>query len=315
MVTKSPKSSEFSIRQRWEIVFLKSHPLGPKLGYDKISKAIGIPKSSVRFWWKRYKQTGDVQDEEGRGRKRKTTERDDILMVDQVLQRENETSESLNKRFKTSKGTSVSSRTIRRRLKEHALHYALPLSKPVLSEVQRKNRLEWAKKHQNMDWSKVVFTDESTIMLGTTKKRTWQLKGIPKIRHVFKHPARVHIWGCISKNGFGKLKMFTKNLDSELMCSIYKIQLMSSVKKIFSLANQQWILLEDNDPKHTSKKSTKLKEELGIIRMKFPSNSPDLNPIENLWRILKMRVSDLKPKNTEQLRKCIQKIWKNLSKD
>ena len=49
--------------------------------------------------------------------------------------------------------------------------------------------------------------------------------------------------------------------------------------------------------------------------MKFPSNSPDLNPIENLWRILKMRVSDLKPKNTEQLRKCIQKIWKNLSKD
>ena len=49
--------------------------------------------------------------------------------------------------------------------------------------------------------------------------------------------------------------------------------------------------------------------------MKFPSNSSDLNPIENLWRILKMRVSDLKPKNTEQLRKCIQKIWKNLSKD
>ena len=47
----------------------------------------------------------------------------------------------------------------------------------------------------------------------------------------------------------------------------------------------------------------------------WPGNSPDLNPIENLWSILKKKVDKLKPTNCDQLRALIRQEWMAISQD
>ena len=60
-------------------------------------------------------------------------------------------------------GTEISSATVGHRLDEQGLYKLKPLLKPLLSDINRLNRLKWAKSNRNTDWSKVVFTDEITI--------------------------------------------------------------------------------------------------------------------------------------------------------
>ena len=71
----------------------------------------------------------------------------------------------------------VSSRTVRRRLNESGGKFVKKISKPLLSEQHRIKRLQWAKKHKNFDWKKVIFTDESTFQLFQSNRKVWQFVG------------------------------------------------------------------------------------------------------------------------------------------
>jgi len=56
------------------------------------------------------------------------------------------------------------------------------------------------------------------------------------------------------------------------------------------------------------------KSELNINYIdNWPPNSPDLNPIKNVWKILKSRVKQWKPRNAEELREAIKAEWKAIT--
>ena len=72
--------------------------------------------------------------------------------------------------------------------------------------------------------------------------------------------------------------------------------------------------MQDNDPKHTSNAAKQRMLELGVNWWRTPPESPDLNPIENIWHALKdyLRM-EVKPRNAEQLVTGIREYWSKLS--
>src|SRR5579871_260465 len=128
------------MQKRWEIVFLYLHRLGPKLGIRAIAKELRYSKDTVQTWINRYQETGDVQEEEKQGRKRKTSEKENLNIVS--IAKKHRISSSMEISLSISKqGTDISSSTVRRRLNEQSLYKLEPLKKPLLSNTNRDNRL------------------------------------------------------------------------------------------------------------------------------------------------------------------------------
>jgi len=302
------------MKTRWEIVFLSRHKLGPKLSQRKIANHVGCSQSTVCHWLECFDRTGDVLDEEGRGRKRKTSEHEDEKLVAMATTSPDASSQKLAAKM-SKRGPQVSPRTIQRRLKEAGFSYGSPLSKPLLSEKHCRSRLEFARSMMNQDWTSVLFTDETTFQLFQTGPKIWRHPNGGFVFRKVKHPPKLHVWGCFSRNGFGRLYFFKQNLNADLLIKIYEKALLPSAEKLFQYSETPWILQEDNDPKHTSKKAKKWRKENDVNRINWPSLSPDLNPIENLWGLLKVKVSKRKPGSLESLRRIIAQEWRNLPTD
>ncbi len=72
--------------------------------------------------------------------------------------------------------------------------------------------------------------------------------------------------------------------------------------------------MQDNDPKHTSRLSKQFFEENSINWWKTPPESPDCNPIENLWHELKEFIRrEVKPRSKQELINGIAQFWRTLT--
>ncbi|KAK3524910.1 hypothetical protein QTP86_011512 [Hemibagrus guttatus] len=70
-----------------------------------------------------------------------------------------------------------------------------------------------------------------------------------------------------------------------------------------------WVLQQDNDPKHTSKSTSEWLKKNKMKTLEWPSQSPDLNPIEMLWHDLKKVVHARKPSNVAELQQFCKDEW------
>ena len=75
------------------------------------------------------------------------------------------------------------------------------------------------------------------------------------------------------------------------------------------------IFMQDNDPKHTSKKAKAFLQQQKIDLIKWPSQSTDMNPIEQLWKDLKVSLANKKTKNYPELQNAVQEAWKAIPID
>ena len=173
--------------------------------------------------------------------------------------------------------------------------------KPLLRPINKQKRLKWAKEHQNWtveDWKRVLWTDESKFEQFGTRRRVyvWRSsseKMLPErtVSTVKHGGGSVVVWGCFSFDGVGNIHRMQGKLDQHGYHSIFVRQALPSGKR---LIGHGFIMQQDNDLKHTSKKCKdylQKKEVKGEMKiMIWPSQSPHLNPIELLLDELDRRV-------------------------
>lgn len=121
------------------------------------------------------------------------------------------------------------------------------------------------------------------------------------------------VWGCMSYAGVGNLVFIDTTMDRHFYLNLFKANLKTSATKLGLSA--KWIFQHDNDPKHTSHV---VKEWLLYNvpkQLHFPPQSPDINPIENLWDELDRRVRKNKISNKEDLKKAFSDEWMKIGSD
>ena len=115
------------------------------------------------------------------------------------------------------------------------------------------------------------------------------------------------LWGCYSANGPGNLVKVDGIMKKEQYIKILEENIKQSADKL--RLGQQWKYRQDNDPKHNAKLVKAWFLENNVSVLERPSQSPDLNPIENLRRELKKRVMARKPSNIKNLETFAKEEW------
>uniref|UniRef100_A0A3B3S7W9 Paired domain-containing protein n=1 Tax=Paramormyrops kingsleyae TaxID=1676925 RepID=A0A3B3S7W9_9TELE len=282
------------------------------------------PTSTIYRIIKNFKERGSIVVKKASGRPRKSSKRQDRLLKLIQLRDRGTTSAELAQEWQEA-GVSASARTVRRRLLEDGVVSRKAVKKPLLSEKNIRDRLIFCKRYRDWtaeDWGKVIFSAESPFQLfrasgknmvqGRKDERYFQSCLMPTV----KNPETIYVWGCFSARGVGSLSILPKNtaINKEWYQNILREQLLPTVQEQFG--DGRCLFQHPGTPCHKAKVITKWLGEQNIdILGPWPGNSPDLNPIENLWSILKRQVDKQKPANSDKFKALIMQEWAAISQD
>ena len=101
-------------------------------------------------------------------------------------------------------------------------------------------------------------------------------------------------------------------MDATQYVNILENDLLSSLKES-GISSEDVIFQQDNNPKHTSKKTRKQLKDKEISVLDWPPQSPDANLIEHLWKHMKWQLNKypMKPKGVWEIWKRVAEVWEN----
>lgn len=217
----------------------------------------------------------------------------------------------------------INASSIRRRLQLAKLPGRIarkvPLMRPknlIMRQNFAKDHITWAGSEGQKKWRNILFSDETKIcQFGNDYCRNVRRpKGKefdPRYtKKTVKHgDGNIMVWGCFSWYGVGPIFLI-----SDIMRAADYKDILENIMLPYAEENMplRWVFQHDNDPKHTSKIVRAWIKDNKVNTLAWPSQSPDLNPIENLWSELKKQIAKQKCNNKRQLWDCVQESWRKI---
>lgn len=278
-----------------------------------------IDRRTVQRTLQRFKNTRNTHDRAGRGRKRKCKP-----VRERAIKRAAQGNRWLSLPALTSmvnnNNSPVSVSTVSRTLRKFGLRRRIAAHKPLLTVQQRKKRLQFAKRHAHKElafWHSKIFSDEKIFRGGSHRKgafvtRTKSERNKPQcVQQSPKHPLQVHVWGVIGWGGVGALKRVRGNLNA----AEYREQILPDIRQVCSLVAPRgvpWTFVQDNAPAHRAHSTLSFLQDNGVNLLEWPGNSPDLNPIENIWAYVQKLMPRRPPHNADELWEQVQRAWQSV---
>lgn len=312
-MSKGPMLTEENLRVK--IVTLRDEGFTLR----EITSRTGANRRKIQRVCKKFRETGSFEDRPRTGRPPLLNERKKRTIAQILRKGEASTAESIRKEAKAHHEIEVSRDTIARTLKSFGYVARIKVKKPGLTVQQKKERLTWARNHSSWtseDWRNVVWSDETkfTLVNSEGKEYVWvkdgeSLGGNAVVQTKKFGGGKVMMWGCMTWEGVGFACKIDSTLDGELYSKILRGELMDTID-FYKLDQDEVIFQHDNDPKHTSNIAQDALDDLGLSVLSWPSQSPDLNPIEHLWNHLQKQI-----KNDRRIFGTFDELWARIEEE
>lgn len=261
------------------------------------------------------------------GRPKKLTEREKAFCVRKIRTGGNQNAVEVQKCLKSELDVNVTAQTVRNCMKEAGLCAFKKPNKPYLSKKNIRHRLAWGRAHLDWtieDWKRVVFSDETKINRFGSDGNMYGWKSRDEalqtrhVRQTVKHGGgNIKLWSCITSQGVGFIVRIEGNLTKEIYLNILKEDLYATMRE-YKIDPAKMVFQHDNDPKHTAGIVQKWLSTQKFEVLDWPAQSPDLNPIENMWATLKKRLFsnyEGPPNGMIELWERVHHTWYHITKE
>jgi transposase len=214
--------------------------------------------------------------------------------------------------------TKIAISSVHRLLRRSGHRFYVRPKKPKLTAAQRTARLEWARRMMNASTAaihRLVFADEKRFSVGSTSIGVWRLPTEERpVRETVKFPYTVMVSGVITSNGVSSLLRLTREvkLTGAEYLDILKKDHIPLTRKV--MRNQPFTFIHDHASVHDCKvvDDWLATQDFGRDQT-FPSHSPDLNLIENIWGLMAQGMTRRNIETPEDLDKAIKEEWELVS--
>lgn len=204
----------------------------------------------------------------------------------------------------------------------HLANIAL-MSKPKITKEKRAARLAWAQAHmawQNT-WPRVIFSDEKKFNLDGPDGFKYYWHDLRKDRRIFSKRnyggGSLMIWLGVSRDFKSTLYVVDGKMNSKKYIQLLTTAMLPLKNQTAAAANATAIFQQDKASIHRSAETTAWFQQQNIDVLDWPTSSPDVNPMENLWGILAREVyrDNRQFQTVEELRDAILQEWNGMSQD